>query len=97
MKTLNNILPLANRILVICGGKPALKRIYRQPGSIGWTSTADQIHRLAAAKLKREGYTFLPENTWPWNADGKIDGGNPSAFNPNHPNTMTTKTNPTKL
>lgn len=79
MKTLSDILPLANRILVTRNGKPALKRVYRQPGSENLTSFADPIHAHAAAKLKREGFTFLPENAWPWNANGKIEGKNPSA------------------
>jgi hypothetical protein len=78
MKTLNHILPLGNRILVTRGGKPAIKRVYRQPGSETITSTTDQIHGLSAVKLKRDGYTFLREDAWPWNADGKIDGPNPS-------------------
>lgn len=78
MKTLSDIIPFNNRILVIRDGKPALKRVYRQPGSETLTSISEQIHGLSAAKLKREGHNFLPADAWPWNADGKIDGPNPS-------------------
>ena len=79
MKTLADILPLhANQILIQdWKGHYAIKRLVRRAGETP-TSFTQAIHGAAVKTLKKRGYRFLPDGTWPWNDEGVIEGKNPS-------------------
>ncbi len=80
MKHTSDILPLRpNQILVSDGGHYYVKRVGRQEAGGSLTSFTDRIHGQSVAYLKRQGYKFLPATTWPWNAEGSIEGVNPSS------------------